>query len=54
MKRFLLDSGPAQLLINNRRGVRQRAESERRRGNHIGICTPVLGELWSGAEGSST
>lgn len=54
MRRFLLDTGPAQDFINNRRGVRWRAETERRHGNHIGICVPVLGELWSGAEGSST
>ena len=52
MRRFLLDTGPAQLFINNREGVRERADLERRRGNKIGICMPVLGELWSGVEGS--
>lgn len=52
MKRFILDTGPAQLFVNNTRGVRHRADLERRRGNKIGICTPVLGELWSGVEGS--
>jgi tRNA(fMet)-specific endonuclease VapC len=54
MKRFLLDTGPAQQFLNNRHGIRQRADEERRRGNRIGICTPVLGELWSGVEGSHT
>jgi tRNA(fMet)-specific endonuclease VapC len=54
MKRFLLDTGPAQQFINNRGGIRQRADSERRKGRRIGICTPVLGELWSGVEGSAT
>jgi tRNA(fMet)-specific endonuclease VapC len=54
MKRFLLDTSPAQNLINNVNGVRQRADLERRRGHKIGICTPVLGELWSGIEGSDT
>jgi len=27
-------------------------DGTRRAGNRIGICTPVLGELWSGVEGS--
>jgi tRNA(fMet)-specific endonuclease VapC len=54
MRRFLLDAKPAQDFNNNRSGVRQRADEERRRGNRIGICVPVLGELWSGIEGSST
>ena len=54
MRRFLLDTKPAQDFNNNRNGVRQRADAERRRGNRIGICTPVLGELWAGIEGSDT
>jgi tRNA(fMet)-specific endonuclease VapC len=52
MRRYLLDTKPAQDFNNNRNGVRQRADAERRRGNRIGICTPVLGELWAGIEGS--
>jgi hypothetical protein len=43
MRRYLLDTKPAQDFNNNRNGVRQRADVERRRGNRIGICTPVLG-----------
>ncbi|MFO0976880.1 MAG: type II toxin-antitoxin system VapC family toxin [Planctomycetaceae bacterium] len=54
MIRFLLDTGPAQQFINNRNGVRDRAELERRRGNRVGICMPVLGELWSGVECSQS
>lgn len=54
MKRFLLDTGPAQDWNNNRGGLRERVDAERRRGNRIGICTPVLGELWAGVEGSAT
>src|SRR5258708_5725960 len=54
MRRFLLDAGPAQDFINRRHGVRGRVDAERRRGNRIGICTPVLGELWSGVEGSAS
>jgi tRNA(fMet)-specific endonuclease VapC len=52
MRRFLLDTGPAQEFNNNTKGIRQRAALERTPGFKIGICTPVLGELWSGIEGS--
>jgi tRNA(fMet)-specific endonuclease VapC len=54
MRRFLLDTKPAQDFNNNRNGVRQRADAERRQGNRIGICMPVLGELWAGIGGSDT
>ena len=54
MTRYLLDTGPAQRFINDIGGIRRRADIERRRGHKIGICTPVLGELWSGVEGSTT
>lgn len=54
MKRFLLDTGPAQQFLNNRERIRQRADRQRRQGYRIGICTPVLGELWSGVEGSDS
>jgi tRNA(fMet)-specific endonuclease VapC len=53
MKRFLLDTKPAQD-FNNNVGVRQRADVERQRGHRIGICMPVLGELWAGIEGGAT
>jgi tRNA(fMet)-specific endonuclease VapC len=52
MRRYLLDSGIAQDFINRRHGVVERVDEERHRGNRIGICPPVLGELWSGVEGS--
>ena len=48
---FPLDTGPIQEFINNRHGLRQRADAERRLGNRIGNCMPVLGELCSGVEG---
>jgi tRNA(fMet)-specific endonuclease VapC len=54
MRRYLLDTGPAQDFNNNRNGVRERVDAERHLGNRIGICTPVLGELWAGLEGSAT
>jgi tRNA(fMet)-specific endonuclease VapC len=54
MSRYLLDTGPAQDFIDGRNGVRERTDAARRRGDRIGICVPVLGELWSGVEGSSS
>ncbi len=52
MRRYLFDTGIAQAFINRRGRVRERADLARRAGNRIGICTPVLGELWSCVEGS--
>jgi tRNA(fMet)-specific endonuclease VapC len=54
MRRYLLDTGIAQDFINRRHGVRERVDAERHLGHRIGICTPVLGELWSGVEGSAS
>ena len=54
MSRFLLDTGIAQDFMNRRHGVQDRADEKRRQGHRIGICVPVLGELWSGVEGSAS
>jgi tRNA(fMet)-specific endonuclease VapC len=54
VRRYLLDTKPAQDFNNNRNGVRERVDAERHQGNRIGICTPVLGELWAGVEGSAS
>ena len=54
IRRFLLDTGIAQDFQDNRNGVRRRALQERRPGHKIGICPPVLGELWSGFEYSTS
>ncbi len=43
MRRFLLDTGPAQHLINRRHGMLERVDEQRHLGNRIGICVPVLG-----------
>lgn len=53
-RRYLLDTGIAQDYQDRRHGVRERAIAERRNGHRIGVCVPVLGELWSGVECSST
>jgi tRNA(fMet)-specific endonuclease VapC len=52
MTRFLLDTGIAGDYINRRKGVFERAKEEAARGNRIGICIPVLGELYGGVEAS--
>src|SRR3954447_16572766 len=54
IRRYLLDTGIAQDFQDDRRGVRARADAERLSGHRIGICVPVLGELWSGVEGSAS
>jgi tRNA(fMet)-specific endonuclease VapC len=54
MNKFLLDTGIAGHYIAHRPGVFKRAREEVARGNRVGICVPVLGELWFGVEGSST
>lgn len=54
MRRYLLDTGIAQDFMNDRHGVRPRVDAARRQGHRIGICMPVLGELWAGVEGSES
>ncbi len=53
MRRYLLDTKPAQQFLNNIDRVRTRVDEARLLGCRVGICTPVLGELWSGVEGSN-
>jgi tRNA(fMet)-specific endonuclease VapC len=54
MSFFLFDTGIAEDFAKRRNGVPERADEERQRGHRIGICTPVLGELWAGVEGSAS
>lgn len=54
MNRYLLDTGPAQQFANNHAAVRQHATRCKQNGDIIGICIPVLGELWAGVEGSAS
>jgi tRNA(fMet)-specific endonuclease VapC len=53
-RRYLLDTGIAQDFQARRGGVRERATEQRKSGHRIGICVPVLGELWSGVECSAS
>ena len=54
MRRYLLDTGIMGDLINRRLGVAEKVEETRRRGDRVGTCWPVAGELWFGLEGSAT
>ncbi len=50
MRRYLLDSGIASDFIHRRNGVESRVGDAALRGHIVGICVPVLGELWAGVE----
>ncbi|MHB1425645.1 MAG: type II toxin-antitoxin system VapC family toxin [Gemmataceae bacterium] len=54
MRRYLLDTGAAGDYLARRNQVFPRAKDEVARGNRIGICVPVLGELHYGIELSSS
>jgi tRNA(fMet)-specific endonuclease VapC len=54
VRRYLLDTNVAGDLIQKRGNVPDRARDARRRGGHIGICVPVLAELYYGVEFSSS
>ena len=54
MRRYLLDTGAAGDYLARRKGVFPRAKEEVAHGNRIGICVPVLGELYFGIELSAS
>ena len=54
MRRYLLDTGAAGDYLARRHEVFARAREEVARGNRIGICVPVLGELYYGIELSAS
>lgn len=54
MRRYLLDTGAAGDYLARRNNVFARAREEVARGNRIGICVPVLGELYYGIEWSAS
>jgi tRNA(fMet)-specific endonuclease VapC len=54
MRRYLLDTGSAGDFINDQGGIRARADHRKSLGDRIGICIPVLGELWAGIESSAS
>jgi tRNA(fMet)-specific endonuclease VapC len=54
VRRFLLDTGIAADYIGRRHGVYTLAREAVTRGDRVGICLPVLAELWYGVEYSSS
>jgi tRNA(fMet)-specific endonuclease VapC len=50
MKRYLLDTGTVGDFLARRKGVFERSREELVQGNRIGICVPVLAELYYGIE----
>jgi tRNA(fMet)-specific endonuclease VapC len=54
VKRYLLDTGIMGDFINRRRGVAGHVDEARTRGDRVGTCWPVIGELWFGVERSVT
>ena len=54
MRRYLLDSGIAQEYAQRHNPVFDRAEARVGRGDKIGVCTPIYGELLGGIELSET
>jgi tRNA(fMet)-specific endonuclease VapC len=54
LKRYLLDTGSAADYLNRRGATYQRARQARAQGARLGLCAPVLGELWDGIFYSAT
>lgn len=54
MRKYLLDTGIMSDLMNDRCGVRDKVKVAWRRGDRIGTCWPVVGELWYGLERSTS
>lgn len=50
MRRFIFDTGIAGDYVNRRCGVDLRTDEASSRGDRVGICIPVLGELFAGVE----
>jgi tRNA(fMet)-specific endonuclease VapC len=54
VNRYLLDTGIMGDFINHRRRVDDKVREARQRGDRIGTCMPVVGELFFGIEASAT
>jgi len=54
MRRYLLDTGIASDFIHRRHGVEFRVGDAVLRGDTVGICVPILCELWAGVEVSAS
>ena len=54
MRLYLLDTNALGHFINHRRGVAVKVREARLRGDRIGTCGPVIGELYYGLELSAS
>jgi len=54
LKRYLLDTGIAADYLNRRGSVYARARQHIAEGARLGLCAPVVGELWDGVFTSAT
>src|SRR5439155_14788400 len=54
LKRYLLDTGIAGDYLNRRGSAYARARHAVAEGSRVGLCAPVLGELWDGVFYSTT
>jgi len=54
MKRCILDTNALSAAINRLHGVDVRVRDAKRRGDRIGTCVPVVGELYYGLELSTS
>ncbi len=54
MRRYLFDTGSAMDYINRRGATFTAGQARKRAGEQIGICMPVVGELWAGVECSAS
>jgi tRNA(fMet)-specific endonuclease VapC len=54
MRKFLLDTGVASDYIHRRFGIYEKVRAVVHTGASVGVCVPVVGELWTGVELSAT
>ena len=54
MRRYILDTGPAQNYVQRRGGIYQRTREKVAAGHRVGIAMPTLCELFAGVENSDT
>lgn len=54
MKRFLLDSNALNAYIYRKKGVYERATTDRQPGSYLGTGIPIVAEILAGAHGSAS
>jgi len=54
VRRYLLDTGTAGDHLDQRHGVHVSVQQATRRGDRVGLCVPVVGELFAGIQFSAS